>query len=65
MTPYADRRERIWRGGHEDFYEAQQDIAAATGSDGKTAVRWKPNALRHSYASYRFAQSRAGCRRPP
>lgn len=56
LAPYADRQGKVWPGSHEDFYKAQHNTAAATKSDGKTAVRWKPNALRHSYASYRFAQ---------
>lgn len=55
LAPYAERQGKVWPGNHDDFYKAQQDTAAATESDGKAAVRWKPNALRHSYASYRFA----------
>ena len=41
----------MWPGTHEDFYAAQQTTAAAAG------LPWKANALRHSFASYRFAQT--------
>ena len=54
---------KVWKGGHDEFYEAQQTTAAATaieanpeqGIKAQPAVKWKANALRHSYASYRFA----------
>ncbi len=55
LAPCAERQGKVWPCNHDDFYKAQQDTAAATKTDGKAAVRWKPNALRHSYASYRFA----------
>jgi integrase len=65
LAPYAERQSNVWPGGHEEFYEAQQETAAATGVKADpekgqkaiAAVRWKANALRHSYASYRFAQT--------
>ena len=42
----------VWPGTHFDFYhEGQQGTAKAAG------VQWKSNAMRHSYASYRFAQT--------
>lgn len=55
----------VWPGTHEAFYIAQQATAAATavpadaqsGTPAKPAVKWKQNALRHSYASHRFAQT--------
>jgi integrase len=49
LQPYAQRQGHVWHGTHEKFYDAQQDIAKAAG------LKWKSNALRHSYASYRFA----------
>ncbi|NBV23383.1 MAG: hypothetical protein EBS05_15870 [Proteobacteria bacterium] len=49
LTPYTQRTGTVWQGTHEGFYEAQQATAAAAG------MKWKQNALRHSYASYRFA----------
>jgi len=55
LTPYAERTGMVWTGGHDEFYEMQQDTATATKTDRKEPVRWKANALRHSYASYRFA----------
>ena len=51
LTPYAGQTGLVWPGSHEDFYAAQQTTAAAAG------VPWKSNALRHSYASYRFSQT--------
>lgn len=64
LAPYARHQGRIWKGTHDAFYDAQQATAAATeikadsekGTTEKKPVKWKPNALRHSYASYRFAQ---------
>ena len=63
LAPFAARRGNIWPGTHEAYYETQQETAAATaipadaekGTAAKPAVKWKSNALRHSYASYRFA----------
>jgi integrase len=50
LAPYAGKQGPIWPGSHFDFYHGgQQDTAKAAG------VEWKSNALRHSYASYRFA----------
>ena len=51
LTPYAGQTGLVWPGSHEDFYAAQQTTSAAAG------VPWKSNALRHSYASYRFSQT--------
>ena len=64
LTPYALRQGKIWRGTHKGFYDAQRETAAATevkadmekSIPAHKPVRWKANALRHSYASYRFAQ---------
>jgi integrase len=49
LAPHVGQQGIIWKGGHDEFYEAQQDTAKAAG------VKWKANAMRHSYASYRFA----------
>jgi integrase len=50
LAPYAGRTGLVWQGTHFAFYhEGQQATAKAAG------VAWKSNALRHSYASYRFA----------
>jgi integrase len=49
LAPYAQHSGNVWRGAHDEFYDAQQDTAKAAG------LRWKSNGLRHSYASYRFA----------
>lgn len=65
LAPYAGREGKVWNGTHEDFYKAEQQTAAATsdeadpekGTKAQIGVQWKANALRHSYASYRFAQT--------
>jgi site-specific recombinase XerD len=65
LAPYAERNGKVWRLGNEVFYKRQQSIAAATaveadaekGIKAEKATEWKANALRHSYASYRFAQT--------
>jgi integrase len=57
LASYAGCQGPIWKGTHDEFYEAQQSTAAATKTDTKPGLRWKQNALRHSFASYRFAQS--------
>ncbi|MSU62304.1 MAG: hypothetical protein EXS31_07895 [Pedosphaera sp.] len=49
LASYSQCTGLVWKGAHDEFYEAQQATAAAAG------VKWKQNALRHSYASYRFA----------
>jgi len=51
LAPYAGRTGLIWGGGYTQFYDAQNFTAEKAGID------WKRNALRHSYASYRFAQT--------
>lgn len=43
------REGKTWPHAHNDFYRVQQETAR------KAAVTWKHNALRHSYASNRFA----------
>jgi integrase len=50
LVPYAQRTGPVWTGTHKRFYDAQQTTAE------RAEVPWKSNALRHSFASYRFAQ---------
>ena len=65
LAAYAGMQGNVWMGGHDEFYEVQQETAAATeakadpekGIKGEKPVKWKANALRHSYASFRFAQT--------
>ncbi len=45
----------VWPHAHDAFYDAQQDTAAATASGSEPAIKWKQNALRHSFISYRLA----------
>ena len=61
LTPEAKRKGKVWAGGW--LYKEQQVTAAATAVKiepdknilAKSAVKWKANALRHSFASYSFA----------
>jgi integrase len=63
LEPYAKRSGPVWKGTHDEFYDAQQDTARATaveadaekGIEAVAALDWKPNALRHSFISYRLA----------
>ena len=50
LAGYSERKGLVWKGDHESFYDEQQTAAKLAG------VKWKSNALRHSYASYRAAQ---------
>ncbi len=64
LAPYGGCTGKIWRGQHDALYEAMLETAAATESDRdgeqrtkhQLPIKWKKNALRHSYASYRFSQ---------
>lgn len=63
LLEYANKQGKVWPGGHFELYDTQQAVARATevkpdeskGVKAQPAVPWKANALRHSYASYRFA----------
>jgi integrase len=64
LQPYANKQGRIWRQSSILFYKRQEAVARSTKIEGDSEknvaavrpVKWKGNALRHSYASYRFAQ---------
>lgn len=59
------REGKVWRESSVLFYKRQDAVAAATAVEAdvkkniaaQRPVKWKSNALRHSYASYRFAQT--------
>jgi len=64
LAPYSGRQQgKVWPGASILFYKRQQQVALATGVEAdeskgiraQAPVKWKGNALRHSYASYRFA----------
>lgn len=65
LAPYAGREGKLWTMSEFPFHREQRKAAAATaveadpekGTKAQKAVTWKANALRHSYASYRFAQT--------
>ncbi|HZM06003.1 MAG TPA: tyrosine-type recombinase/integrase, partial [Candidatus Saccharimonadales bacterium] len=50
LADYAERRGAVWAGDSTTLINRQRQTAAAAG------LKWKHNALRHSYASYRFGQ---------
>jgi integrase len=64
LAPYAGREGKVWSDGPDAYYKRQEAVAAATKVEAdpqndfpaKPPVKWRSNALRHSYASYRFAQ---------
>ena len=51
LAPYARQTGRIWGQSSFPLHTAWRAAAAAA------SVPWKPNALRHSFASYRLAQT--------
>ncbi len=65
LAPYASRQGKVWKDSSILFYKQQPAVAAATAVEAdaekniaaQKPVKWKANALRHSYASYRFSQT--------
>ena len=55
LAPFAQHHGPVWPHAHDAFYDAQQATAASTATEGRGAVVWKQNALRHSFISYRLA----------
>ena len=53
----AKKSGKVWPHAHDAFYDAQQDTATATKTKKLPAVDWKHNAARHSFISYRLAQT--------
>ena len=49
LAPCLKKSGRVWPHGHDYLYEAQRAVAR------KAKVKWKQNALRHSFISYRMA----------
>ena len=49
LTPYLSKSGPVWPHGHDYLYESQRAVAR------KAGVKWKQNALRHSFISYRMA----------
>jgi integrase len=50
LADYSARKGLVWSGDTTTLLNRQRQTAAAAG------LKWKHNALRHSYASYRFGQ---------
>jgi integrase len=65
LADYSKKEGRVFAGGSPLFHNLQRRVAAATAVEANAekeisaqkAVAWKSNGLRHSYASYRFAQT--------
>ena len=51
LAPYAEREGNIWPHGRIAFHKREQSTANAAG------IKWKRNAMRHSFASYSLALS--------
>jgi integrase len=51
LTPYAQESGRVWMYSNSQLSHAKGQLAQ------KAGVKWKHNALRHSFASYRLAQT--------
>ncbi len=49
LAPHARKSGSVWPHGHDYLYESQRAVAR------KAGVKWKQNALRHSFISYRMA----------
>lgn len=64
MARGLQRQGKVWQGNHKEFYQAQKATAQNTEvkenpqiqARAVKALAWKANALRHSFASYRFAE---------
>jgi integrase len=64
LLPYAKSRGLIWKGTDYDYNNAQYAVAADTevpankrkGAAYLAPIKWRKNSLRHSFASYRWAQ---------
>jgi integrase len=58
LAPYAARQGKVWADDPVTFVNRERQAAAATAdAEAKLKpVKWQRNGLRHSYASYRFAQ---------
>jgi site-specific recombinase XerD len=64
LADYSAKEGRLFSGGSPLFHNMQRRVAAATAVEpnvkksvpAQKPVIWKSNALRHSYASYRFSQ---------
>jgi integrase len=51
LAPLAGQTGSVWKGSHFGFYGAERDAARAAG------MIWRANAMRHSFASYRLAET--------
>jgi hypothetical protein len=49
LAGYAGQKGRVYKGNRHDLLDARAATVKAAG------VPWKPNALRHSFVSYRLA----------
>jgi integrase len=58
LAPYAVKQGSVWADDSATFVNRERQTAAATADAeaGLKPVKWQRNGLRHSYASYRFAQ---------
>jgi integrase len=65
LQSYSQREGKVWKGTPDGLFDAQQKTAANTaiaadpdkGTKSVAAVEWKANGLRHSFISYRLAET--------
>jgi integrase len=57
LTPYAKKSGSIFPSGADYYHELMREAAGQTKTDALPAVELKHNALRHSFISYRVAQT--------
>ena len=57
LKPSAKEGGPVWPLGHAYFYEAMREAARRTKTKTEKAVEWKHNGLRHSFISYRLAET--------
>lgn len=65
LRDYANLQGNVWKDSGSTFYKRQLQVAKATaveadevkGTKAQPALKWKDNALRHSFISYRLAET--------
>ena len=63
LAPFVKQNGLVWPQGHDAFYDTEQATAKATQVDAnpekgiaaQESLKWRQNALRHSFISYRLA----------
>jgi integrase len=51
LAPYANKSGKVWKGNENELRDIRAEAVKAAG------IPWRPNALRHSFCSYRLADT--------